>query len=268
MNSHSREALDSRQTPGRRPGDSSGGGTPCRQRVLRDSLDIELGQIVHIQPVGAGPDAAQTAMLMNATDRFLVLSVQGRRPSARGRAAAVEPPRRGTEVEVVFNREADARYRFDSRVLKVAESLEGVFCLAHAPKMNRVQARRYFRVPVSNPVVFTPVSESHLLARELTGRNTPGREHRRGRLVDISGGGCGLRLSTSVVEGDYLLLLLDFIREDELIKAPAQIRRFYRIDGSHGPSFKAHLMFRHIPESLRQQIVRFAFDRQILSPNQ
>jgi len=169
---------------------------------------------------------------------------------------------------VTFNRDADARYQFDSKVLKVAESLDGVFCLAHAPTMDRVQTRRYFRVPVSNPVVFTPVSESCLLARELTSRDTPGREHRRGRLVDISGGGCGLRLGMSVTEGDYLLLLLDFISERELIEAPAQIRSSYSIDGSRGQSYRAHLMFRHIPEAIRQRIVKFAFDRQVHSPDQ
>lgn len=267
MSSLDQDARSSRQEAGPRSGVGSGSGTPCRQRALRDSLDIELGQIVHIQAAGSGPGAVQTARLMNATDRFLVLSLQGKWSPGRGRATAFEPPRRGTEVEVMFNREADARYRFGSKVLKVAESLEGVFCLAHVPKMTRVQSRRFLRVPVSNQVVFTPVSESHLLARTLTGYHTPGREHRQGRMVDISGGGCGLRLNTSVVEGDYLLLLLDFIREDELIKAPAQIRRFYRIDGTHGPSFKAHLMFRHIPESLRRQIVKFAFDRQLHSPN-
>ena len=268
MSSLDRTARNSRQSPDHRSGVGPGGGTPCRKRVLRESLDIELGQVVHVQPAGAGPDAARVATLINATDRFIVLSLHEAPSSVRGKAAALKPPRRGTEVEVTLNREADARYRFDSRVLKVAESLEGVFCLAHAPEMTRVQTRRYLRVPVGNLVVFTPVSESCLLARELTGHNTPGREHRRGRIIDISGGGCGLRLSTSVVEGDYLLLLLDFIRKDELIKAPAQIRRFYRISGTHGPSFRAHLMFRHIPESLRRQIVKFAFDRQLHSPNQ
>ena len=234
---------------------------PHRPLRLHSTREMEPGQTVRFRALGAPRADAQEAVVLRSADRHLVLSVAGATP--RG-----TQPYDEAAVDVRFTRFDDARYRFESRVVRTEDDREGIVCLAHSDRLRRRQARHYVRAPMARRVCFVPVTEVRLLARMLTARTAPWREQCMGRLLDLSGGGCCVRTDVAVPRADFLLLWFDFLAEDQFVEAPAQIVTVSDSVVDDVRRYRVHLRFRHVSEALRQSMIQYVFERQLHSPGQ
>ena len=233
---------------------------PYRPLRLRSTREMSADQVVWVKPVGAPDSDVQEATVLKCARDCLVAAVHGATPMG-------SLPYDEEDVDVQFARYDDACYRFRTRVMKIAQTLDGVVCLAHSDRLLRRQARQYVRVSMEGHARFAPTTEHRLLARMLTGRSAPRREQCVGRLVDLSGGGCAVRTRIATPDTEFMLLWFDLFPGEPLVEAPAEVAGAEEVGANDAPQNLIHLRFRHIAESVRQTIIQYVFDRQLHAPS-
>jgi len=250
-------SVDAAVPPIASPGAEPEASSRHRARMLSVTSEIEVGQEVEVGLAHDPEGKVVEARVLKVTEHFLIVATAGS-------TLALE---QGTKIQVRFRRDHDGCYQFVSRVARTSEALPGLFAVSHTSELARRQTRRFVRVSVDREVQFASLSEAALLAWMLTAKSDGAARTGRAQMVDLSGGGCGLRAPQAVPRGSFMLLLMGFLFQDEPgAFVPAKVVDVYPVKTNGSPAYRVHTMFRHVPESLRRKIVKHVYEQQFREP--
>jgi len=166
------------------------------------------------------------------------------------------------ELSVWHIRPGDAEYRIDTKILNRADSfLE----LDHSMVFNRKQLRNWVRIDVNIPCKTTLVEEG----KEEPVDETESESVKKikyskgtifdGRIIDISGGGIALRLSTSLNPGSILSLNFE-LPGSSLRGITADVLSIHDA-GNQEEVFIHRLKFKNIETAVQEKVIRFVFEK-------
>jgi hypothetical protein len=203
------------------------------------------------------------ATVLDVTDLGIVISPP---ESAAGQVTLEE----GQNVRVALWRADDARYMFATRVHKPMYSAKLAVMLEHADKLERTQARTFYRVRVSLPITVAELvsQEPEELEKVSDVGLLPTRRQFMGTLGSISGGGVSLVSKSRVNVDDLIRVEIDLARAyleieqpppadaDERHKVQA-VCKVVSVSALPGPRYLVRGSFALINETDRDRIVRF-----------
>ncbi|MGI6119344.1 MAG: flagellar brake protein [Desulfosporosinus sp.] len=155
----------------------------------------------------------------------------------------VVPLRKGTKVKFVFVDEA-ASYSFEGKILQRISVPIPMLVFELPDVVERIQRRKFFRVPALYPVSFQLVTEEGLS------------DPMKGTTLDISGGGMRF-LTKERVEGKSLLYVILSLPIGEL-KTDARVCHNEKIEDNK--IYVVSVEFLGIPERERDRIIYFIFE--------
>jgi len=157
------------------------------------------------------------------------------------------PVRVGTILHLNMTRPGDAEYAFSTQVLR---ELKGELVLSHATQLNRTQQRNWVRIDVNIPVEVTQISNDG------TG------DIFFGKIIDLSGGGCGIALPIKLRSGTFLKLNFELPGHGLVENLQVKVTRVagpYNNDASktiHSVAFSGDV------NSIQEQIIQYVFEKQ------
>lgn len=163
---------------------------------LRNTRELSPGPTKHILSFGNGVSAY--GVVTEVDD--LVLTYKMEYHSEFGKLV-----KQGTKVHVSFVLSNDARYSFDSVVMKDSEGDDPVL-LQHPERIHRVQGRQFYRYEMRLPVTFVPAKvpdRKNLKNVEYLCDPSNGFQ---GHTLDLSGGGLCLLCTKQLSLGEMVLL--------------------------------------------------------------
>lgn len=217
-------------------------------RRIDSTRDLAAGQQAWIAPPGeVGPKWYHVQL--TAVDEATF--------TAASREEGAAPPfRAGDAVRVRLWREDDARYLFTTEVLD-AETRPPRYRFRHATELKRVQARAHFRIRVDQDTVIGVLAGSGEDDAERLGR-LPLQGKLRGRITNLSGGGCAIVTNEAAPAGRLLRFPVELAEED-----PADVfARIVEIAPLSGARSLLRVVFIGIDEECRDAITRYVFKRQ------
>jgi c-di-GMP-binding flagellar brake protein YcgR len=176
----------------------------------------------------------------------------------------------GQDIAVAFWRGDDARYSFRTKVLKSLHSPKLAIVLGHAQRLERTQARTFYRVRISVPATVAELAlkDPEELERASDVRSFPSRGGFPGTIGSLSGGGVSMVFKSRVNVDDLLRVEIDLARAYADIEkaAPEDVTGAGNIDAAckvvsvsalPGPRYLVRASFALINETDRDKIVRF-----------
>ena len=154
---------------------------------------------------------------------------------------------KGTWVQMSLTKPGDAEYAFRTQVL---EDLKGEIFLSHTNRLVRTQQRNWLRVDADIPVMATQLDEAHI------------GEVLSGKIVDISGGGLGMLLSTRLQKNTVLILNFEIPGRGKITDL---LVRVIRVAGPpEGISSKVvhSVSFESETDLAREKIIQYVFEIQ------
>jgi len=153
----------------------------------------------------------------------------------------------GAWLNLNMTRPGDAEYAFTAQVL---QDSKGELTLSHATQLNRTQQRNFVRIDVSIPVEVTQMSNDGI------------GDIFFGKIIDLSGGGCGMALPIKLRRETFLKLNFELpghgLVEDLEVKV-TRVAGPYNNDSSktiHSVSFEGEV------NSIQEQIIQYVFEKQ------
>jgi len=162
----------------------------------------------------------------------------------------------GTWVHVSLVRPGDAEYTFRTQVLRDSTK---ELVLRHTSQLNRAQQRNWLRIDVDIPVKITILEDADA------------GETISGRIVDISGGGLGMALSTGdlgitlptkLVNDSRLLLNFELPEHGWITNLPAKVIRVAGPFGGNHSEIVHSVAFTEGTNSINEKIIKFVFEKQ------
>jgi len=153
----------------------------------------------------------------------------------------------GSWLHLNMTRPGDAEYAFTAQVL---QDSKGELALSHAVQLNRTQQRNWVRIDVSIPVEITQMSSDG--AGDIF----------FGKIIDLSGGGCGMALPIRLITGTFLRLTFELPGHGQVEKLLVKVTRVagpYNNDTSktvHSVAFEGEV------NSIQEQIIQYVFEKQ------
>ena len=211
-----------------------------------------------------GPSGTRfVAAVLDVTDLGILISP----PESGAGQVSLEP---GQEVAVAFWRGDDARYTFKTQVYKSLHSPKLAIVLGHASKLERTQARTFYRVRVSLPTTVAELAlkDSEELERASDVRLLASRGQFAGTIGSLSGGGVSMVLKSRVNVDDLLRVEINLARAyvDIETAAPEDVAgaenleaacKVVSVSALPGPRYLVRASFVLINETDRDKIVRF-----------
>ncbi len=263
----------------------AGGGTPEELEAASDMLGdirkrlgltfVPFGRRLHstrgLQPdqkltieLEKGPSGMRfVATVLDVTDLGIIISP----PEGSAGQVTLEP---GQNVAVAFWRGDDARYMFKTQVHKSLVSPKLAIVLAHADRLERTQARTFYRVRLSVPTTVAPLAlrDPVELERVSDISSLPSRGRFEGSITSLSGGGASIVSRSRVNVDDLLLVEIDLVRAyvQMEVAVPDDARETQTLDAVckvvgvsalPGPRYLIRARFALINETDRDRIVRF-----------
>ena len=232
-------------------------------RRLTSTRGLQPDQKLTIE-LEKGPGGTRfLATVLDVTDLGIVISP----PESAAGQVSLEP---GQKVAVALWRADDARYMFMTKVYSPVHSPKLAIVLEHADKLERTQARTFYRVRVSVTATIAELvsKDAGELEKAPDIGSLPSRRQSIGTLSSVSGGGVSL-VSKSRVNVDDLVRV-----EIDLTRVYAEIQEAQRPDADEtrkletvckvvtvsalpGPRYLVRASFALINETDRDRIVRF-----------
>ncbi|WP_102345753.1 flagellar brake protein [Bacillus sp. Marseille-P3661] len=160
----------------------------------------------------------------------------------------------GTELRISFYGKDSAVYTFDTEILGRVKANIPMIIISYPgqDKLVRIQRREYVRIDATTDIAIHPVNGEFKPFVTVT--------------VDISAGGAAIILPPNhniKPQFDVMCYLVLPLSSGEYyyIKTSAKVIRI--INGTDGSRDKAPIQFVNLKESVKQQIIRFCFDRQL-----
>jgi c-di-GMP-binding flagellar brake protein YcgR len=232
-------------------------------RRLHSTRGLQPDQKLTIE-LEKGPSGMRfLATVLDVTDLGIIISP----PEGSAGQVTLEP---GQNVAVAFWRGDDARYMFKTQVHKSLVSPKLAIVLAHADRLERTQARTFYRVRLSVPTTIAPLAlrDPAELERVSDISSLPSRGRFEGSITSLSGGGMSIVSRARVNVDDLLLVEIDLLRAyaQMEVAAPDDARETTAIDAVckvvgvsalPGPRYLTRASFALINEMDRDRIVRF-----------
>ena len=153
----------------------------------------------------------------------------------------------GSWLHINMTRPGDAEYAFNSQIL---HDSKGELSLSHAVQLNRTQQRNWVRIDVSIPVEITQVT------------NDGAGDIFFGKIIDLSGGGCGMALPIRLAAETFLKLTFELPGHGQVEKLLVKVTRVagaYNNDASktvHSVAFEGDV------NAIQEQIIQYVFEKQ------
>lgn len=165
--------------------------SPPPGQPLLTSRQIEAGQTLMVWPEKGGPEGFCPCTVVQRDEAAIVLV-----PLLKKDEAHFEILDTGERVKVRFWGADHAEYRFRTEVLPTDPGTT-VFALRHAERLERIQKRDFFRLPVDFELVLYPAVEQ-ALGEEM--------EPVEARALDLSGGGMAVLTRAAIPPDTYLVV--------------------------------------------------------------
>jgi c-di-GMP-binding flagellar brake protein YcgR len=208
---------------------------------LSSSRDLHLNEIVTvIVSQGSGTRGFYQGVVTDMDELSITISL-----SEKQVLPAVD------QVEISLAH-VEAMYVFKARVLKVPSGGGNPLVTSHALEFRVIQHRQFYRQRVNFTVHFR-------LVRENLQGEKPEIIQGRGRLVDLSGGGCSLLTDVKGKVGDRIyfnLVLGEKVLNNLMV-------RIVRTDDLESGDSLLHGAFENIEDQDRDDIVKFVFQKQL-----
>lgn len=202
------------------------------------------GTRIRLRSLESPGKPAHITRVEEVSDRWLAVQ----RPTHHYQPVRLYP---GTpvEVRVVRTTPPEGIYRAETVVLGETRQRVPLLRLEPPGRWERSQLREYFRVPAMRPVRVRPLQE---------GGDVPWLE---GHTRDLSGGGCQVMLPTALEQGARVEVELEL--PDAVHRLVGSIQRV-QVDPDAGQLPVAiGIKFEQVSERQREEIIRYAFERQI-----
>ena len=203
------------------------------------------------------------ATVLDVTDLGIIISPP---ESAAGQISLEQ----GQRLAVALWRADDGRYMFMTKVYKPVYSPKLAVVLEHADKLERTQARTFYRVRVSLPTTVAELVSKDVeeLEKAPDIGSLPSRRRFIGTLASLSGGGVSLVSKSRVNVDDLLHVEIDLARAYEEIQAPLRtdadktqkvkaVCKVVTVSALPGPRYLVRGSFALISEMDRDRLVRF-----------
>jgi len=205
---------------------------------VRTTRQLAQGQTLSLWPQSSDPAQATPYLVISKDEQALITAP----------LLSTSPAwSLGTPLSGRFRRERDTEYRFATRLLALTPH---TLTLQHADRLERLQARAFFRWETSFPLT--------LLAG--TGN---GKTHRlEGVVTNISGGGLRVRIQEGIPAGTRIVI-------DPQYRGPFPLAGVYgQVVSGHEEAQRGYLRLRFIdlPRDIEAQIVRRIFQHQLGLP--
>jgi len=216
-------------------------GIPFNQRV-RIEVEVE-GRKRHFRTKVLGVKEDSIVILMPKHEKFReVCSV-------------------GQAIEVYFWRSGDAGYTFSTVITNVVYEEPEIFYIEHSDKIERTQRRLYYRIDISLPLYFIPLSPE---------QRAEIRENRhikfakdvkpvKGRIASLSGGGLSFVSDTTLPNGKMLWFEINLYGSEPISDVYGRVVRSKKLPEN---KFKLYIDFALIPEKEREIIIGFVAAKQ------
>jgi len=205
--------------------------------------ELSIAQKLYV--ARAGEEEWYVSSLQDLNENGLYIAM----PYLRGGALVLSP---GEEIQVRFVRE-NGVYLFTSRVLARKHETVPLYLIAYPAEVQRIQQRRFVRLPILLDVLYAPVPEK------------PDEQPVwvKGRTADLSGGGMRLRVPEPLPVGTRLLLKFYLPWEKKPVEMALQ-GRVVRTEVTEGrePGEKLYFLgieFVDIRRRDQDEIIRFIF---------
>jgi len=232
-------------------------------RRLHSTRGLQPEQKLTIE-LKKGPSGTRfVAAVLDVTDLGILISP----PESGAGQVTLEP---GQEVAVAFWRGDDARYTFRTQVRESLHSPKLAVVLGHADKLDRTQARTFYRVRVSIPTTVAELAlkDPEELERASDVRVLPSSRQIAGTISSLSGGGVSMVLKSRVNVDDLLRVEINLARAYADIEeaAPDDVTgtdslaaacKAVSVSALPGPRYLVRASFALINETERDKIVRF-----------
>jgi c-di-GMP-binding flagellar brake protein YcgR len=232
-------------------------------RRLHSTRGLQPEQKLTIEPKKVPAGTRFVATVLDVTDLGILISP----PESGAGQVTLEP---GQDIAVAFWRGDDARYSFRTKVLKSLHSPKLAIVLGHAQRLERTQARTFYRVRVSLPttVAELALNDPEELERASDIRLLPSSSQFSGTIGSLSGGGLSMVLKSRVNVDDLLRVEIDLARAyADIEKAvPEDLTgtdnleaacKVVSVSALPGPRYLVRASFALINETDRDKIVRF-----------
>lgn len=214
--------------------------------VTEQQQPLEIGSRLRLRSLETAAATAHMTRVEDMTDQWVAVQ----RPTVNYKPVRLFP---GTDVELSVTRTEPpglaGKYRARSVVLgEVGRDLP-LLRLQLPTEWERAQLREFFRVPATRPVRVRSVPA------------TDDDEWIEGRTRDLSGGGCQVVLPVMLERGQSIELELEL--PDGVYRVRGTVRR--GTQDVLAPEFSAVIgvQFSGIVEKQREELIRYAFERQI-----
>ncbi|MFC1584367.1 PilZ domain-containing protein [Fibrobacterota bacterium] len=177
--------------------------------------------------------------------------------SLEGKDLPIGQINQNQSLPVWFIRPGDAEYRLKIRVKEIRD---GSIVLEHTHDLQRKQLRNWVRVDVNIPCKATLVKKTGGKDESPDKDDLPNGTVLEGRIMDISGGGICLRLSSGLSSGSTLSLNFD-LPGSSLKNILSEVINYDALKKNDANVFIHRLKFCEIETATQEKIVRFVFEK-------
>ncbi|NVM00933.1 MAG: flagellar brake protein [Candidatus Helarchaeota archaeon] len=167
----------------------------------------------------------------------------------------------GQHLEIYFWRSGDAGYKFSTVINNVMTEPPGVLQIDHSKEIERSQRRHYFRIDVSLPLYFRPLTEKQKSTIKENRNIFFPKESKpySGMITSLSGGGISFISGLPFEKGDILWLGFHLFESLIISNIYGRVIRSKKISEDR---FKIFLEFLLITDKEREIIVGFVASKQ------
>lgn len=167
-------------------------------------------------------------------------------------------PEIGEELEVIYYDSYDKVFRFTSKVVGKKTLGIPVILIERPNNIEKLQRRDYVRISYLNDIYYSIIS-NNIDIEKIDEIGIANYLFKRGKLIDISGGGMRISIDEEANIGDQLFIRLQFPPKEFYIGCKVS-----RIEDTINKSKNLGLKFHSIKNNEREEIIKFIFKRMLV----
>lgn len=174
---------------------------------VTSTIQLKIGQKISMEFIYEGRSITASSMILDVDSAAITVA----NTTQKGDFIYFK---KGHQFNVSFYRENDGYYQFRTLAVRDIEKKSPLFLLlSHADMVQRIQSRKFYRMPVSLPLNFRHYPwDDNLETRYIKGLDEVMGE-KTGMIMDISAGGIRFQTEENLNKNDMLLLDLNLSSE-------------------------------------------------------
>lgn len=181
-------------------------------------------------------------------------------PLVREDEEALEGVEIGERLYIRFWMERDAEYKFRSCLLPETGTSRGTLVLEHTERLERLQRRDFFRLPVHIALRFYALPDAELARLPPGEIRVEGEPRLAGTLVDLSAGGAAVQAEEGLAPGEQVVI--DPLYEGDFSLAGLVCETIKSVE-NRADGFTNILEFVNAGDALQDRLVRELYRRQL-----